>query len=303
MNLSGHLAMVCAADAHGRTFIREQSFRAPYHLSKPYWDEHALIVQIVNPTAGVFAGDTLTSRVAVESGARLLLTTPSANRIHAMPSGRASLEQSFSVANGGWLEVMPELFIPQADSRIRQRTTIEVADGGEMFFVESLAPGRVARGESFAFTAIDWEFDLRHAGCLIARERFVLQPSDESTTSLRRPFPTGYYASCYIITSRISPERLRKIRVFQDDAYLSLDYMKQEGEMYRKGGPFGIMKEEVLIEKDQPLDLELASFCECARSGRQPKVSGQEGAAALELALQITELIEAGIKASGPGMG
>ena len=206
MNLSGHLAIVCAADAHGRTFIREQSFRAPYHLSKPYWDEHALIVQIVNPTAGVFAGDTLTSRVAVESGARLLLTTPSANRIHAMPSGRASLEQRFSIANGGWLEVMPELFIPQADSRIRQRTTIEVADGGEMFFVESLAPGRVARGESFAFTAIDWEFDLRHAGCLIARERFVLQPSDESTTSLRRPFPTGYYASCYIITSRISPD-------------------------------------------------------------------------------------------------
>ena len=206
MNLSGHLAIVCAADAHGRTFIREQSFRAPYHLSKPYWDEHALIVQIVNPTAGVFAGDTLTSRVAVEIGARLLLTTPSANRIHAMPSGRATLEQSFRVAKGGWLEVMPELFIPQAQCRFRQRTTIEVADGGELFFVETLAPGRVARGESFAFTAIDWEFDLRHAGCLIARERFVLQPSDESTTSLRRPFATGYYASCYLITHRISPD-------------------------------------------------------------------------------------------------
>ena len=53
-------------------FLREQSFRAPFHLSKPSWDEHALLVQIVNPTAGVFAGDALRSRVAVESGARWL---------------------------------------------------------------------------------------------------------------------------------------------------------------------------------------------------------------------------------------
>jgi urease accessory protein len=206
VSLSGHLDLACAADEHGRTFIREQSFRAPFHLSKPYWDEHALIVQIVNPTAGVFAGDTLLSRVAVESGARLLLTTPSANRIHAMPSGCASVEQHFSVAEDGWLEVLPELFIPQAQCRYRQRTSIEVAAGGEMFFVETLAPGRVARGEILEFTEIDWQFELRRAGELVARERFVLKPSDESTASLRSPFAAGYYASCYLITERIQPD-------------------------------------------------------------------------------------------------
>ena len=117
--LTGHLDLTCAADEAGRTYIREQSFRAPFHLSKPSWDEHALLVQIVNPTAGVFAGDGLRSRVAVESGARLLLTTPSANRIHAMPSGRATLDQHFAVADGGWLEVMPELFIPQAGGGVK----------------------------------------------------------------------------------------------------------------------------------------------------------------------------------------
>ena len=204
--LTGHLDLACAADELGRTFIREQSFRAPFHLSKPYWDGHALIVQIVNPTAGVFAGDSLASRVVVESGARVLLTTPGANRIHSMPSGRASMEQNFSVADGAWLEVMPELFIPQSRCRYRQRTAIEVAAGGEMFFVETLAPGRVARGESFEFTEIGWELELRCGGCLIVRERFALRPSDESTVSLRHPFPNGYYASCYVITERISPE-------------------------------------------------------------------------------------------------
>lgn len=204
--LSGHLDLVCAADAQGRTFIREQSFRAPFHISKPYWDEHALIVQIVNPTAGVFAGDVLNSRVTVESGARLLLTTPSASRIHAMPSGRASSQQHFSVNEGAWLEVMPELFIPQSLSCYRQRTTINVAEGGEIFFVEKLAPGRVARGERFEFSEIEWEFGLHWAGRSIARERFAIRPSDESTTALRQPFPTGYYASCYLITPRIPAE-------------------------------------------------------------------------------------------------
>ena len=204
--LTGHLDLTCSADESGRTFVREQSFRAPFHLSKPYWDEHALLVQIVNPTAGVFAGDALRSRVVVESGARLLLTTPSANRIHAMPSGRATLDQHFTVADGGWLEVMPELFIPQAGCRYTQRTTLDVAVGGEMFFVETLAPGRVARGEVFAFTEIAWEFALRHGGHLIARERFTLDPTDESTATLRVPFATGYYASCYVISDRVPPE-------------------------------------------------------------------------------------------------
>ena len=204
--LTGHLDLTCAVDGTGRTFIREQSFRAPFHLSKPYWDEHALLVQIVNPTAGIFAGDTLRSRVLVENGARLLLTTPSANRIHAMPAGRATLEQHFTVAHGGWLEVMPELFIPQAQCRYAQRTTLDVALGGEVFFVETLAPGRVARGEVFAFTEIAWEFELHHAGRLLARERFTLHPSDESTATLRAPFSTGYYGSCYIISDRVPPD-------------------------------------------------------------------------------------------------
>lgn len=204
--LNGQLDLVCEADEHGRSFIGRQSFRAPFHLSKPYWDGHALLVQIVNPTAGVLAGDVLASSVAVESGARLLLTTPSANRIHSMPTGSASLEQQFSVAAGAWLEVMPELFIPQAHCRYRQRTTVDVAAGGELFFVETLAPGRVARGEAFEFSEVEWEFELRHAGELIARERFALRPSDESTSALRGQFPIGYYASCYVITPRISPD-------------------------------------------------------------------------------------------------
>jgi predicted dehydrogenase len=55
-----------------------------------------------------------------------------------------------------------------------------------------------------------------------------------------------------------------------------------------------IAREEVEVEKDEPLKCELAAFVECAARGEQPKVSGQQGAAALDVALEITRLTEVG---------
>jgi urease accessory protein len=197
--LHGQLSLTCACDEAGRSYLRQQSFSAPFHISKPYWDGHALIVQVANPTAGIFAGDSLTSEVVVEPGARLLLTTPSASRVHTMPEGHAECRQRYRVESGGWLEVMAELFIPQAGCRYRQRTQIELAADARMFFVETLAPGRTARGECFEFAEVDWETEIVLAGRLIVRERFRLWPDDASLTSLRQPYSNAYYAGCYLI--------------------------------------------------------------------------------------------------------
>jgi len=112
----------------------------------------------------------------------------------------------------------------------------------------------------------------------------------EDIATVRIHFQNGCVAN--VTASRISPEKLRKIRVFQREGYVSLDYQNQTGEIYRLTGG-GIVREEVEIEKGEPLKRELAAFVECARHGRQPKVSGYEGAAALELAVEITRLIEA----------
>ena len=137
----------------------------------------------------------------------------------------------------------------------------------------------------------------------------------EDIANARLRFENGCVAN--ITVSRISPEKLRKIRVFQENAYLSLDYQAQEGFMFRLAetnapessllkkllsakesaivSEFAgrkIVREPVEIEKDEPLKRELASFLECARAGSTPKVSGHQATAALELALEITGLIE-----------
>ena len=112
----------------------------------------------------------------------------------------------------------------------------------------------------------------------------------EDIANARLRFEDGCVAN--VTASRISPEKMRKIRVFQEDAYLSLDYQSQTGEIYRRG-PTGIARENVEIEKDEPLRRELQSFVECARAGLQPKVGGAQAAAALEVAIEITRRIAA----------
>ncbi len=111
----------------------------------------------------------------------------------------------------------------------------------------------------------------------------------EDIANARIRFENGCVAN--VTSSRISPERMRKIRVFQEDAYLSLDYQNQSGEIYRKVNG-RIERAPVEIEKEEPLKRQLLSFLECAQTGLRPKVSGFEATAALALAIEITKRIE-----------
>ena len=95
-------------------------------------------------------------------------------------------------------------------------------------------------------------------------------------------------------TSRVSLEQYRKIRIFQHDAYVSVDYAHKDLKIYRKNKPvvksFGdieILKPSLKIE--EPLKLELEHFLECIREGKKPLVSGEHGRDALELGLEILE--------------
>src|SRR6059058_3600105 len=115
----------------------------------------------------------------------------------------------------------------------------------------------------------------------------VLSPS-EDIANARLHFEDGCVAN--VTASRISPERMRKIQIFQEDAYLSLDYQNQSGEIYRRVGK-QIWRDRVEIEHQEPLKLQLRSFIECASTGRQPRVSGSQATAALELAVKITQQI------------
>ena len=141
----------------------------------------------------------------------------------------------------------------------------------------------------------------------------------EDIANARLRFANGCVAN--LTVSRISPERMRKIRVFSGGpmtSYISLDYRAQEGFIYRIAregeeessllrkllyakdstivSEFAgkkIVRQPVPIAKDEPLKLELQHFLDCIRSHRTPAVSGESAKQALDLALEITRQIKA----------
>jgi urease accessory protein len=208
----GHLRIECRADAARRTFLAKQAFRAPVHLSKPHWDGNHLIINVVNPTAGLFAGDQVELDVRVCKGASSVLTSPSAARVFRPTDSisKAQVTQSLAVEGGGRLDVFPEMLIPHAGARYMQTTRIDVQAGGELFFTEMIAPGRTASGEAFEYDQLEFGLDLVVSGELAVRECYRLAPRTEGVGAIRRDFPNAYYASAFIVSRRAVDDSLQR---------------------------------------------------------------------------------------------
>jgi predicted dehydrogenase len=97
--------------------------------------------------------------------------------------------------------------------------------------------------------------------------------------------------------SRVSLKTERKLRIFEDDAYLSLDLQQKILTLIRKRapsdapGPLPVIIEEQSLEPGDALKAEIESFLECIRAGRAPVVTGEAGLMALETAMRITEQV------------
>jgi predicted dehydrogenase len=120
----------------------------------------------------------------------------------------------------------------------------------------------------------------------------------EDIANARIRFASGCVAN--LTASRVSVERMRKIRIFETNAYVSTNYSDQEVLMYRKKpGPLApdqnlmeaIEIEALPVTKEEPLRLELESFVRCVRDRTRPEVSGGDGLAALSLAQRIVDFI------------
>ena len=114
----------------------------------------------------------------------------------------------------------------------------------------------------------------------------------EDVANVRLMFEDGTIAD--ITASRVTKDVVRKMRVFQEDSYVSLDYVTQEAAIFRKTED-KIVKEKIKIRKKEPLKKELKSFIDCVKNQKRPIVSGVEGRRALQVALAIVEKIKPSI--------
>lgn len=129
--------------------------------------------------------------------------------------------------------------------------------------------------------------DLEAVGVPVLSARFDI-------ANVRLRFASGCIAN--LTASRISRDRVRKLRVFQRDAYISIDFAEQQVEAYRldrRGERPAIGGGSLAIEKEEPLRREIEDFIAAVRDKRAPRVSGEDGRAALALADRIASAMVA----------
>ena len=172
----------------GRTALERRRQRFPLHCTTPLYLDPAVpgmpFVYLQNPTGGVFAGDRL--RVAVDAGpeTRLHLTTTAATKIYRMETGSAEQLTELRLDAGAYVELVPEPLIPQADARFASRVTATLAEGAALVAAETVAPGRLARGEAFAYELLELGTEVRDStGRELCVDRVVLEPSRRSTAA------------------------------------------------------------------------------------------------------------------------
>jgi len=112
-------------------------------------------VYVQNPTGGVFPGDRLETRLVLDVGAKVHVTTQSATKIYGTDEAGADQSIDVRLASGSYLELVPDLVIPHAGSRFGQKLDVSIAPDAALFISEMIAPGRLARGERFEYSALN----------------------------------------------------------------------------------------------------------------------------------------------------
>jgi predicted dehydrogenase len=128
--------------------------------------------------------------------------------------------------------------------------------------------------------------EIRAAGISILSNKVDL-------ANVRLAFPSGCIAN--LTASRVSTERIRKLRLFQPNQYISLDYSRQDGMVFTvipDGEKRKIDFAPLPVTKTEPLKRQALAFLDSVRNRTRPQVSGEEGLGALRLATEILAAIE-----------
>jgi len=217
----------CLQQVHGRlrlrfetvgesnqTFLAASEQQLPMRIVRAFRQtDGGSLVHLHNLSGGVLAGDRLELKVEVGPRATVQLTSTGATRIYRSPRAAAVARQTIqlNVEDDGLLEYLPDQLIPFAGSRYRQETQITLGKNAGLFWWETIAPGREARDEVFAYELLQLKTSISTEGEPLALENMKLEPTRRSLFSLARFGSYRYLSSFYICHTGIEPERWREM--------------------------------------------------------------------------------------------
>jgi len=146
----------------GRSALVRNRHCGPLAVQRAFYPESPDLahVYLLHPPGGIVAGDQLTVRVDVQSGARALITTPAATKFYRSEGQVAHTKQLLHVAEGSSLEWLPQETIVFGSAQARTETRVELAPGGAFCGWEVVCLGRAASGDHFTSGRLEQAFEI-----------------------------------------------------------------------------------------------------------------------------------------------
>jgi urease accessory protein len=159
-----------------RTVLAHRRHSGPLQVQRAFYPdgERACHVYILHPPGGVVGGDSLAIHARVERGAHALLTTPAAGKLYRSDGAEAMLSQELDVADGAWLEWLPQETIAFDGAHAASTTRVELSGNAGFIGWEILCLGRPAAGEAYTRGAFTQRFGIRRDGAPLWWERNAL---------------------------------------------------------------------------------------------------------------------------------
>jgi urease accessory protein len=162
----------------GHTYLAEGFSEGALKVLRPFeLDAGRVVVQLLNVGPGLLAGDRYELRVRLQPGARVVLVSQSATKLHRMlPGGTAYQRLTAEVAAGAELELLPGLVIPFAESDVTFENNVHLSAGARFSLLETWAMGRIGRGERFALRRLSNRLKVYSEGSLTYADGLELLP-------------------------------------------------------------------------------------------------------------------------------
>lgn len=206
----GELAMTFARRGR-QTVLAESYSRSPWHCFPPaVLPDGEAYAFLVNPGGGLVGGDRLSFRATLGPQTQVLFATPSANRIYRTLSEPAVQTVHLTAAAGARLEWVPDVTIPFAGSRFHQMIDVRLEAGAAVLLWDAVASGRVARGERWAFAALENDIRITTAGGAMLLERYRL-PAGRTTGPAGLADRWDYAASFFAVGDQVSSQTWKRL--------------------------------------------------------------------------------------------
>lgn len=210
-SLKSQLRLAFEINELGNTRLAERYHQGLFHVGKAYSDEGFLKLQIVNPTAGLFANDVLESNLLLRENCKVSLSSPSSTQIYTMgDGGRAVSEQNIIIEDRAFLELNARWIVPHKGSSFTAKTKIEMPESAGMFYADMLSPGRNAFGESMAFRDLRLSFQLSIGGKKVSQEKIELMNEQEKIAWIPKNWETVYLATLWIVSPDL-PKGIKEV--------------------------------------------------------------------------------------------